>query len=525
MREPGVYLERYSKLASGSYSSVFRGIVAYEDGAERQVAIKQSLLHCDEDKIGTRWLHALRNVLVGSFADASSSSSSSRLMPMERASLRHLGGSAFLLTWLEPLGGYTLGERSSVCRRRWDGAQLSRYLSDVSDALRFLHEEVFGRGKGAHWDVKPDNVVILWNAGLGRACATLLDFGMSRSVLGTKPRTVCSLPYRPPERLYAGEYAEVGSAVDAWSLGMTALDSVTRALDNMFAPPIEMFDPVKTDLDMAISVASLLGVPDEDSWPGLMERIDADPMGREGCYWDYANDEGSSETMLVFAPLEAELRRAETFRDDPGFAKWVRGLLAYDPTRRDTSFSGPATAAATAAAAAAATAATPDDWHPPGRFILCEHSLERLDFFEWNELDRAVGCDRAVAIEDRRRVVGALLSSGPEWTLDFVGACVVFVGLPERVDISSARIVSLAMFDDAVPPRFRGVSCVRPSLELARLVGHRRVVKDWIQTTERLWNAGPPFANHLLLNCMNECLRLITPMYVQVHFLNDQNHG
>jgi len=115
-----------------------------------------------------------------------------------------------------------------------------------------------------HRDVKPENIVLASRD--GRACATLIDFGIARDGAGGDPAAGAGMSgtpgYMSPERV-AGS-APVDAQVDLWSLAVVAYqclvgrlpfddstpDAFLAAVDGQaFAPPSTLRSDVGGTLD------------------------------------------------------------------------------------------------------------------------------------------------------------------------------------------------------------------------------------------------------------------------------------
>jgi serine/threonine protein kinase len=102
-----------------------------------------------------------------------------------------------------------------------DGAVLRKYLRDILEGLKFLHDH-----DTIHRDLKPANVLIS-----DRGVAKIGDFGASRKVgpdgLGEKTQTGTkgSPYYMAPEEMAADDAG--GKAADVWSMGGVVLFMVT----------------------------------------------------------------------------------------------------------------------------------------------------------------------------------------------------------------------------------------------------------------------------------------------------------
>lgn len=118
--------------------------------------------------------------------------------------------------------------------------------------LDFLHKNYI-----IHRDLKPDNLLI---SGDGKL--KIIDFDMSRTFteLGI-PMTpgVITRWYRPPEILL--EAPKYGSKVDVWSAGCILMELFLR----------KPFLQGESDVHQIGLIIDLIGLPNENSWPGLRQ--------------------------------------------------------------------------------------------------------------------------------------------------------------------------------------------------------------------------------------------------------------
>ncbi|KDQ06555.1 hypothetical protein BOTBODRAFT_181484 [Botryobasidium botryosum FD-172 SS1] len=94
-------------------------------------------------------------------------------------------------------------------------------FGDIVAGLAFLHDHSI-----LHLDLKPGNVLLTWDEGQLVPRAMLSDFGTSRDMLKPfrkRSGMTGTLEYTPPESLMrdsTGEYQQIDSKADMWSLGM-----------------------------------------------------------------------------------------------------------------------------------------------------------------------------------------------------------------------------------------------------------------------------------------------------------------
>eukprot|EP00741_Cyanophora_paradoxa_P003547 tig00000093_g3445.t1 len=183
---------------------------------------------------------------------------------------------------------------------RWNRAPLSEaqaksYMQMLLRGIAACHEQDI-----MHRDLKPANLLISPGGAL-----KLADFGLARVHLGPGvqyTQQIATRWYRAPESLYGAR--RYGPGVDLWAAGCIMAELLANS---------PLF-PGENDIDQLYRVVSILGTPDEDSWPGIRELPD---------YGKIAFPE------MPAVPLEQLLPNAS-----PPALALLRRLLVYNPGAR-----------------------------------------------------------------------------------------------------------------------------------------------------------------------------------------------
>ena len=185
-----------------------------------------------------------------------------------------------------------------------DAVQVRSVLSQLLKGLVYLHEEQ----QVVHRDLKPENVlaqrgehgltVKIGDLGSARRCSDDNDAKMSPDVT-----TLC---YRAPEILLGS--CKYTAAVDMWAIGCIFAFLVRK----------EVLLPGCGELDQILKMCELLGAPNVDVWPSLLDC----PMA----------------ARIVF-PQQPEPKLAQKFPPDvleaAGFGL-LASCICYDPVQRIT---------------------------------------------------------------------------------------------------------------------------------------------------------------------------------------------
>lgn len=160
-----------------------------------------------------------------------------------------------------------------------------------------------------HRDLKSSNL-LLNNHGELKIC----DFGLARQYGSPlKPYTslVVTLWYRAPELLLGAK--EYSTAIDMWSVGCIMAELLSKK--PLFCG--------KTELDQLDKIFRILGMPNEDIWPGFLKLPGAKPKFVKHRY-NRLREEFPA-TSFIGSPVLS----------DAGF-RLLNSLLTYDPKQRIT---------------------------------------------------------------------------------------------------------------------------------------------------------------------------------------------
>lgn len=167
--------------------------------------------------------------------------------------------------------------------------------------------EIHARGI-VHRDIKLQNVLVADDLRAVKLC----DLGLAmRTSEERPPYAPAGTPgYRAPEILL--ELPEYDARVDAWSLGVVMAEVLTgrRLFNSLWDPPDEELH----------AILRVLGVPDDDAWPGFLDTPFA-------C--------SSRPELDLRRPNVLRQRVPETALSDRGF-EVLSGLLVCNPYRRLT---------------------------------------------------------------------------------------------------------------------------------------------------------------------------------------------
>ncbi|XP_051229988.1 putative cyclin-dependent kinase F-2 [Lolium perenne] len=160
-----------------------------------------------------------------------------------------------------------------------------------------------------HRDIKPSNVLV-GEDGTVRLC----DLGLAM-YLATEPMPYCSAGtpcYKAPEALMGKP--DYDARVDTWSLGCVMAQMLTGT---------KLFDSDVNEVDQLWTIFGVLGMPDDETWPGFSSLPLADVTMR----WPLYEQKKLS-------------RLGELFSDDVRLSRdgfeVLEGLLACNPDRRLT---------------------------------------------------------------------------------------------------------------------------------------------------------------------------------------------
>ncbi|CUS09125.1 unnamed protein product [Tuber aestivum] len=135
------------------------------------------------------------------------------------------------------------------------GADIKSWLAMSLRGLWWCHKNFVLHRVALFHDIKPNNLLLSTNGQL-----KLADFGLARSFSDpyrAMTSTVITRWYRPPELLFGAK--SYSSSVDIFSLGLVFAELLLRV----------PFLPGDSDVHQLKLIATALGTPTEQNWPGV----------------------------------------------------------------------------------------------------------------------------------------------------------------------------------------------------------------------------------------------------------------
>jgi serine/threonine protein kinase len=194
-----------------------------------------------------------------------------------------------------------------------EGSLLPLQESTVRAVMRQLLTAAAGmHARGVvHCDIKPDNILVAEDHSVVKIC----DFGLAMSTSDRSPYELAGTPgYRAPEVLL--ELPEYDGRVDTWSLGCVMAEFLTGR---------PLFESIQGSEDQdLLTILRVLGVPDEEAWPGFLDT-------------PFATERWKELMNLQQQPSPNVLRERipETVLSNQGF-EVMSGLLVCNPDDRLT---------------------------------------------------------------------------------------------------------------------------------------------------------------------------------------------
>ncbi|GAX15894.1 cell division cycle 2-like [Fistulifera solaris] len=302
--------EQIERLSEGSYGIVWK---ARDLATNETVALKQIKFHVDDEPRMTEEANPAKNGFpVTALREISV------LLALSHENIVHVremvtGCSIDKVFMVMQLFDYDLSEAMS--KRLLDGAplpqsELKGILQQVLQGTHHMHTNWY-----LHRDLKPSNVLVEQRTGR----VALADLGLARryqTPARAMTQLVVTLWYRSPELLF-GESC-YGPPVDMWSIGCVFGELILGGKEAVM--------PGQGELDQIDKIFSLLGGPNETTWPSF------DKLPNAGLFrWKSSDVPQLSQKFPVAQPLAG----GRSFLDADGFAL-LEGLLALDPSQRLT---------------------------------------------------------------------------------------------------------------------------------------------------------------------------------------------
>jgi serine/threonine protein kinase len=234
-------------LGQGSYGTVFK---TRDDQTKKDVAVKRARLDHDDEILSTY----LREISL----------------------LKQLGQHDNIIRMLDnvqekgrlyivfELGECNLAEYFRQHNYILRPAFIKTCMLQIFDGVAFCHAQ-----RVVHRDLKPANIIVFPPDRI-----KIADFGLARLVLvDTIPKTneVVTLWYRPLEIFFGS--TQYGYEVDVWSCGVIMLELLTGAIPFVGNRTTKL----ETDIAMMCAIMNALGVPTEETWPGVSDLINWRP--------------------------------------------------------------------------------------------------------------------------------------------------------------------------------------------------------------------------------------------------------
>ena len=213
----------------------------------------------------------------------------------EKNELRHV---LLPLYQLDLKGYYNL-----VSKDNWDIHAVKVVIYQILQGLRHIHSRGY-----LHRDLKPQNILVNWDAPIGHSIA-IADFGLCRRFqLLTEPvqktQEVCTLWYRPPEILLGN--SKYSTTIDLWAVGCIMGELILR----------KPLFPGDSEIDQLYKIFQLLGTPTLETCPSLVKLKEYHEMFPK---WDNAFDTKFSPDIHLYDPTAIDL---------------LKKLLCMDPDQR-----------------------------------------------------------------------------------------------------------------------------------------------------------------------------------------------
>jgi len=207
-------------------------------------------------------------------------------------------------------------------------SELKGILRQILAGTQHMHGKWY-----LHRDLKPSNILVKMSDNHSQGgCIALADFGLARRY--QEPAFAMTLPvvtlwYRAPELLFGEQH--YGPGVDMWSIGCI-MGELIKSGGSMKTNNDDYEDDDDSnailkgqgELDQIDQIFSLLGVPDEETWPSF-EKVPHAKLLR----WKPVGDIQLPKEF----PIAASTSSRQTFLDANGY-NLLQSLLRLDPSKR-----------------------------------------------------------------------------------------------------------------------------------------------------------------------------------------------
>lgn len=266
----------YPPLGKGTYGSVFRGFRAKQE----PVAVK--IVHLKHGMEDFKLPHTVREMVLLATASSRCATDECRhTMPVRSLDTFIDMDKTCCVAISMPLAGKSLAQvvADVHAKKIWLGRQSHRVLMrDVVHGAREVQSFFGGPGRGGHYDIKPQNIVVFRpTRSVPRVHLRTVDYGMARIIDQTDPMGIgilSSLWYRSPESLVLGNDVAcwASSKHDVWSVGIVILE-MALALGGS----LSLLHGAQTEDAMIDTLVRLLGSPTSSEWEGIARAASVDP--------------------------------------------------------------------------------------------------------------------------------------------------------------------------------------------------------------------------------------------------------
>ncbi|KAG7342931.1 serine/threonine protein kinase [Nitzschia inconspicua] len=211
---------------------------------------------------------------------------------------------------------FSLDLQEAVERRKYPNvlrqAELKGVLQQILRGMEYMHSQWY-----MHRDMKTSNILVHET---GRVA--LCDFGLARRYQDPPinyTQLVVTLWYRAPELLFGEE--KYTPAIDIWSIGCIFGELIQQ----------EAMMQGQGELDQIDKIFSMLGAPDESSWPEFSSL----PSAKIFRWRSASSSAASTQGLRQLFPINPPPHFKHTFLDGNGFDLLTK-LLTLNPKKRIT---------------------------------------------------------------------------------------------------------------------------------------------------------------------------------------------